>query len=551
MERYPLPHVRDSWGHVQQLLRAPVVSTADLGKLLLKLRVAAIMETEMATPDEFDAPSLAMAISEMTPKAQGGGGGAGAAGGGAEAAGGGAAAAAGAPSFVQDFDFFGCVLPYIQTVALRLPELFPSGSLPLLTQYTTGTLSLSREQCACLLAHAFFGTLPALEKLSAQVSADSPTGVLNFFELHVMYARVGIERIKCLLAYFHVLAQSVRERGRGEGGGEGPDSSSSSSSSNKSSRPLPRLLQGQVVFERFCDTTARDEDYWQSLTDMPVTRQVAAVSAVKKVEDSDADCVVDFANHDLMIGEMIPSATQEEVLFSLRSELLVSLIFCQRMADNEVIVMRGARAYCRYTGYLDSFRFAGLEDMESQLYDDADLDAGAGVSASSAAGAADAAAAAAAAAAGEGGGCARGAGHASVGVPSILALDALPSFGDGQFSAPSILRDLNKALIGFTAPRARKISTGCWGCGAFGGDNLLKFLQQVMAATVAGVTLDYSTFGKDVLCLHLQEVLQSIDEGRLTVGDLFEIISSDRPEFVRGKGFADHVKGSIRQRACD
>lgn len=50
---------------------------------------------------------------------------------------------------------------------------------------------------------------------------------------------------------------------------------------------------------------------------------------------------------------------------------------------------------------------------------------------------------------------------------------------EDQFKMKNVIRDLNKALVGFNFPeefRHKVISTGKWGCGAFGGDPQLKFL---------------------------------------------------------------------------
>ena len=50
-------------------------------------------------------------------------------------------------------------LPWLCDVALRMPSLF-ARPLPLLLRGRPGSVPLSEEQCACLLAHAFFCSLP-------------------------------------------------------------------------------------------------------------------------------------------------------------------------------------------------------------------------------------------------------------------------------------------------------------------------------------------------------------------------------------------------------
>ncbi|KAG0363523.1 hypothetical protein BGZ54_008133, partial [Gamsiella multidivaricata] len=55
--------------------------------------------------------------------------------------------------------FFTIILPKIQALALRLPELVKK-PIPLLKQQEDSAVTLSQEQIACLLAHAFFNTFP-------------------------------------------------------------------------------------------------------------------------------------------------------------------------------------------------------------------------------------------------------------------------------------------------------------------------------------------------------------------------------------------------------
>ena len=66
-----------------------------------------------------------------------------------------------------------------------------------------------------------------------------------------------------------------------------------------------------------------------------------------------------------------------------------------------------------------------------------------------------------------------------------------------------IKRDIHKAYVGFNLVNhdqinnvTKTIATGNWGCGAFGGNHQLKFIQQWIAASFAGIKrLDYYTFG--------------------------------------------------------
>jgi poly(ADP-ribose) glycohydrolase len=185
------------------------------------------------------------------------------------------------------------------------------------------------------------------------------------------------------------------------------------------------------------------------------------------MEESDG-VFVDFANRQLHIGEIIPSLTQEEVLFSVAPECFVTLLFVETLADNECMLFRNVRRYSTYSGYLDTFRFTGFHNTREPM--------------------------------------------------TVLAIDA--SMGM-HFERNNLLRDLSKAYVGFRSCRPSTfISTGGFGTGAFGGDHHLKFLQQTCAATVAQCSLDYSTFKKDVLAKEFQYLLQRLHSKRISIGEL-------------------------------
>ena len=108
--------------------------------------------------------------------------------------------------------FFGVTLPHVCRLALRLPALFPQ-PLPLLQRGRAGAIELSAEQCGCLLAHAFWCTLPH--------RAERPHGGatlpdFSFLRLHgalqppraagSALSATQPHKWRCLLRYFEVLA---------------------------------------------------------------------------------------------------------------------------------------------------------------------------------------------------------------------------------------------------------------------------------------------------------------------------------------------------------
>lgn len=61
----------------------------------------------------------------------------------------------------------------------------------------------------------------------------------------------------------------------------------------------------------------------------------------------------------------------------------------------------------------------------------------------------------------------------------------------------------------------KNIFIGYWGCGAFGGDKVHKFLQQVCAATLTNTPLYFSCYNDLAMCNQLKSILQAIYEASM------------------------------------
>ena len=97
-------------------------------------------------------------------------------------------------------------------------------------------------------------------------------------------------------------------------------------------------------------------------------------------------------------------------------------------------------------------------------------------------------------------------------------------------SGDIIKRDIHKAYVGFNLINYEKqneektIATGNWGCGAFGGNHELKFLEQWIAASLSGVKrLDYYTFGSEKMANCVKFYLK-IKEKYRTAINLLEVL---------------------------
>ena len=67
-----------------------------------------------------------------------------------------------------------------------------------------------------------------------------------------------------------------------------------------------------------------------------------------------------------------------------------------------------------------------------------------------------------------------------------------------QYLEIHVKREITKAYCGFSFDEGetKKIVTGNWGCGAFGGNVQLKMLVQWIACTIAGKEIVYCPFGE-------------------------------------------------------
>lgn len=165
------------------------------------------------------------------------------------------------------------------------------------------------------------------------------------------------------------------------------------------------------------------------------------------------------------------------------------MLVCEELNEHEVVILRGCQRFVDYSGYGRSFRYEKpFENPNAPLVQD------------------------------------------------ILVADACFL---GQFVNKSIDRDLNKIWAAFHKSNNRIIVTGHWGCGAFGGNFFLKFLQQVCAATVLGddfQRLDYSVFGDQQLSDKFREILVRLEEKQQTVADLYQMMTNfnEKDAFING-----------------
>eukprot|EP00397_Hematodinium_sp_SG-2012_P026033 GEMP01027239.1.p1 GENE.GEMP01027239.1~~GEMP01027239.1.p1 ORF type:complete len:465 (+),score=83.53 GEMP01027239.1:118-1512(+) len=231
------------------------------------------------------------------------------------------------------------------------------------------------------------------------------------------------------------------------------------------------LKDEEVVFRVDQDTRSVLEfEEFLSTCEYPLRLPVITEESM---EDSTCGTIVNFANSNFGYGRIIASCTQEEILQMCCPEFNVGLLYYGLIPADGVVTCR-CRRFIEYTGYGSKFEFLRpLKDTYIQV---------------------------------------------------VLTMDAVY---ENHFEKESVLRDIRKATIGFQNSPG-PISTGKWGCGVFGGNMEHKFLQQVIAASIAAKDLRFSTFSNAQDRERLQ-LLGTLVASKCTVGALYQLLPNTAP----------------------
>ncbi|XP_022175441.1 poly(ADP-ribose) glycohydrolase isoform X1 [Myzus persicae] len=355
-------------------------------------------------------------------------------------------------------EFFNNLLPKIIKLALQLPTLVTK-PIPLLKQTHNHSISLSQMQIACLLANAFLCTFPH-RNVSNSKSEYSEYPYINFngfFQLmvnssanHYLY-----EKLKCIICYFKKVT-----------------------SSNS-------VLNGIVTYSRR-RLPSGDLPYWLQSTKKLTNLFITSDGTIE--DNGDGMLQVDFANKFIGGGVLGHGSVQEEIRFLICPELLVSMLFSEKMLHTEAIIITGVERFSDYSGYANSFEWKGVH-LDVTPVDDNNRR-----------------------------------------YTTIVAIDAL-YYNDpkNQFKTKNLRRELHKSFAGFSWGQNSEcsnvaIATGNWGCGAFRGDCHLKSLLQLMSAAQADRDVAYFTFGDTKLMDSIHSMHTFLKSKNITVGEVSRIL---------------------------
>lgn len=216
-------------------------------------------------------------------------------------------------------------------------------------------------------------------------------------------------------------------------------------------------------------------------------------------DDGEGLLQVDFANKLVGGGVLGRGCVQEEIRFVICPELIAARLFTEALDSTEALLVVGCERFSSYTGYSNTFEWAGnYEDMTPRDSSGRRM-------------------------------C------------SVVAIDALKLGNcDVQYTPSNLLRELNKAYVGFHCPefkpgeRLAGVASGNWGCGAYRGDAKLKTLLQLMAASQAGRHLAYFTFGDTKLRDQVYNLYTFLTDQQVTVGQLWRLLCQYYKHSFRG-----------------
>ena len=343
-----------------------------------------------------------------------------------------------------------------QMLVSRLPEVH---SFPWLPQMSPATISYKPVD-AFLLIGASFLCLPLMSE-DGEVPRMYGTCHLFFTNRPHICAK-----LHCILNYLNIMMAAI---------------------SGETSDEIKQALLNEnrfIEIERLvCNPSYMSEDWG---ADQSSLSEIEYKDLFDRIECSREAVHADFANKSLGGGVLRRGCVQEEIRFIISPETLLSVLLCERMGENEAVIVRNTIIFNDYSGYSSSFRCRGFSKDLVSLMSGTSL---------------------------------------TVHLDDILAIDAIPFGNDKhkQFHMAPLLRELTKCRAGLSYPGAKPFATGNWGCGVYGGDTQLKAVIQWLAASSCHKRLLFYPFD-DKRTAKLPMLVTHARSRGLTVGHIFRLL---------------------------
>eukprot|EP01006_Ploeotia_vitrea_P048039 TRINITY_DN67189_c6_g8_i1.p1 TRINITY_DN67189_c6_g8~~TRINITY_DN67189_c6_g8_i1.p1 ORF type:complete len:643 (-),score=16.18 TRINITY_DN67189_c6_g8_i1:90-2018(-) len=320
----------------------------------------------------------------------------------------------------------------------------------------TQTVRLSAKQCLALMCVSFLCLFPGRMTSNCTCDTDPTLPSINLDELYYPNVPHQTSKLCMILEYFQRQFYRLEKRASS--------------------------LSNELVFARMAVTEVNWEKSSKPL--LPVT-----VHPLHRTLDEGLDTLrVDFANAIIGGGALSYGCVQEEIMFALHPELIVTRLFFSGLQQNESLLMIGAERFSKPISYGYNLQYGG------RFHDPAKK-------------------------------------HNNILQSYFVAIDAVDyryKSKNFQYTQNMVARDLCKAYSAFACtecgPVPRDVSTGNWGCGAFGGDPELKSIMQWLAASQSGRCMHYYPWDHEWLHDHLATLSQELLQCKCTVGDVAQFL---------------------------
>ncbi|KAL8439769.1 hypothetical protein Efla_002671 [Eimeria flavescens] len=413
----------------------------------------------------------------------------------------------------------------LASYARRLHLVFPKG-LPYLTRENP-VLHLTRIQLFALLAASFFGIIP-----DQQVKTRSGADTVRFNKLDFFYRGFfnREDKFRGLLSYFTGIGGQIEGCWQ-----EMVEKNSFTARSECSIRcnctdvtfngRKTRVAVADEIVSFYLHTPDPASFALPGGGGQRVKRPAVSASEVVESEKPLTPLTVDVdgdilkSDGDLQLASSFQVAfasrfigglsmfgdhfTPEEILFSVRPELLAAMLFVPALSPAEALVVKGAQTFAGHTGRGSSFHAFSTLDVQIpagshwSFYTNAPLDF-----------------------------------HGRRDT-TVLIMDAAEYGGirESQYAEAQIMREILKASLAFqgdplestVSNQVAAVATGKWGCDDSGGDNELKSLLQWIAASYEGRAVHFKGFGeKDVA--GMEATLTRISKKFPTISSLYHAL---------------------------
>jgi len=339
------------------------------------------------------------------------------------------------------------IFAHLKKLVFDINNLFPKKGIETLKTCDNKFIELNRKQVALIFLLSFFDLIDVK-------STDNKNYFIVSNILFTKYENT-FQFGRCFLNYLTVIGRWIAENNP--------------------------ILEEKIVFGR---KNEKSKDYLEK-SDVELCK-LKLIDTKESLFNGDASYGIDFANQYIGGGTLNGGCVQEEILFAIEPEAIVSLFFMEVMDDNDAIAIFNTIQYSKYDGYGWDFIYTGCAIDDKNIKKN-----------------------------------------------RIIAIDAICVGSYGSYFAikNEINRDIHKAYVGFSLAKLdnnipKTIATGNWGCGAFNGNHELKFIQQWIAASYAGIErLDYYTF-KDKNMTLVEKYYEKIKNKFKTARELYDALIS-------------------------